>query len=371
MDNLSINPKIEEDDLAYILFTSGSTGKPKGVQISRKNLGAFIEGFWASGIELDENDRCLQCFDLTFDMSVQSYLAPLIKGACCFTVPHNQIKYIYVGGLIEEHNLTVAVMVPSMLRYLRPYFDELNFSSIRYGIFCGEGFPLALANDLYRIAPRIEIYNFYGPTEATIYCTYYKMQRGVNNKSLNGIISIGIPMKNVILRILDEKGNEVREGDKGELCISGDYVTKGYLNNPIRNAEAFLIKEIDGKDFRFYRTGDLCCFDEESDLMHAGRMDFQVKVQGFRIELGEIESHARDYLEGIDTVCVAFDNRDGVTQIAMFIESKERDIEGLLEYMKSKMPQYMIPSNIYFEPKFPLNANGKTYRSYLKSKIKI
>lgn len=96
---------VDENELAYILFTSGSTGKPKGVQITRKNIGAFMKSFWETGIVINEYDKCLQCFDLTFDVSVQSFLVPLTTGACTYTIPHDQIKYSYVFGLLEDHQL--------------------------------------------------------------------------------------------------------------------------------------------------------------------------------------------------------------------------------------------------------------------------
>ena len=103
------------DSLAYILFTSGSTGKPKGVPISRSNVGAFLKSFFETEIKINHNDRCLQSFDLTFDVSVQSFLVPLTQGACTYTIPHDQIKYSYVYGLLEDHQLTFSVVAPSML----------------------------------------------------------------------------------------------------------------------------------------------------------------------------------------------------------------------------------------------------------------
>ena len=114
-----LEPKlgVSDEELAYILFTSGSTGKPKGVMMMRKNVAAFMDSFWKSGIEINEEDRCLQAFDLSFDVSVQSYLVALTKGACVYTIPHGQVKYIYASGLIEDHKLTFGAMAPSMLRY--------------------------------------------------------------------------------------------------------------------------------------------------------------------------------------------------------------------------------------------------------------
>ena len=368
-DNLEYKDGFSEDAIAYILFTSGSTGKPKGVQITRRNIGVFMDSFWKTGILLNENDRCLQAFDMTFDVSVQSFLAPLCKGACCFTIPYGQIKYIYACGLIDQHKLTFGAMAPSMLRYLKPFFGGFDATSMKQCILTAEACPLNLMEEWYEYATNVELYDFYGPTEATIYCTYYKLTRGGSNKTLNGIISIGKPMANVLGLILDEAGNEVPRGVKGELCVAGDQVTCGYFNNPEKNAEAFFMKEIKGEQVRFYHTGDLCYEDEDGDIMYSGRLDHQAKIQGFRVEMGEIEFHAREYLGGNNVVCLAYDNKEGLTEIAMFIESNPIETDKLKEYMKSKMPIYMIPSQIIFQKEFALNNNGKVDKNILKELI--
>lgn len=368
-ENLDYREGFKEESLAYILFTSGSTGKPKGVQLSRKNIGAFMDSFWKTGIVLSENDRCLQAFDLTFDVSVQSYLAPLCKGACCYTVPYGQIKYIYVSSLIDKYKLTFGAMAPSMLRYLRPFFGGFDASSMRQCILTAEACPLDLMCEWFSAAPNVEIYDFYGPTEATIYCTYYKLVRDGVNKTLNGIISIGKPMANVIGLIMDEDGNELPSGEKGELCVAGDQVTSGYFNNPEKNKEAFFYKNIKGSQVRFYHTGDLCYKDTDGDIMYSGRLDHQAKIQGFRVEMGEIEFHAREFLGGVNVVCMAYSNHDGITEIAMFIEAPSTETTNLKSYLKSKLPIYMIPTKIIFQNKFPLNNNGKIDKNILKSLI--
>ena len=367
----ALEPKegVSDEDLAYILFTSGSTGKPKGVMLMRKNVAAFMDSFWQTGIEITEEDRCLQCFDLTFDVSVQGYLVPLTKGACCYTVPYGQIKYIYASGLIEDHQLTFGAMAPSMLRYLKPYFEEIDATSLKACILTAEACPLNLMEDWYNCATNTEIYDFYGPTECTIYCTYYKLTKGGDNKSLNGIISIGKPLANCVGLILDEQGNELPAGEKGELCIAGDQVTKGYWKNDEKNSSSFFYKEVNGVNMRFYHTGDLCYKDADGDIMYSGRLDHQAKIQGFRVEMGEIEYHAREFLGGKNVVCLAFDNKEALTEIAMFIEAEEFNPDEMITYMRTKMPSYMIPTRLFYVPIFPLNSNDKVDKVKLKAMI--
>ncbi len=358
-----------EEALAYILFTSGSTGKPKGVPLMRSNVGAFMKSFFEVGFDVTAADRCLQCFDLTFDVSVQSFLTPLTRGACVYTIPHDQIKYSYVYGLMDDHRLTFGVMAPSMIRYLRPYFDEINSQSMRYCILTAEASPVELIREWSACIPQAEIYDFYGPTEATIYCTYYKYSRTGINKDLNGMLSIGKPMNGVHAIITDEARNILAAGSKGELCISGDQLTAGYWNNPEKNKESFFELELDGVTERFYKTGDLCYMDEAGDIMYSGRLDFQVKIQGYRIELGEIEHHARICVNGRNAIAVAFQNSTGNTEIALFVEGDLENPVLLTDYLKSKMPYYMVPTKIIRQDNFPLNTNGKVDRNKLKALI--
>jgi D-alanine--poly(phosphoribitol) ligase subunit 1 len=369
---LNLEPKlINDSNNAYILFTSGSTGKPKGVPISRQNLAAFMEAFWKVGFKIDQNDRCLQCFDLTFDVSVQSFIVPLSRGASVFTIPHDRIKYSYVYELLDEKRLTFGAMAPSMVRFLRPYFDEIDLPELRYCILTAEASPLSLVEEWSRCIPNAEIYDFYGPTEATIYCTYYKFLNNNTNKHLNGMLSIGKPLDGTIAVISDESNNFLGRNKKGELCISGDQITKGYWNYQEKTNMSFFEMEFQGKSCRFYKTGDLCYIDDEGDIMYSGRLDFQVKIQGFRIELGEIEYHAREYTNGRNVVAVAFENKSGSNEIALFFESEHDNSSGLLEYLKSKMPYYMVPSRLIHKNEFPLNSNGKIDRNILRISLII
>ncbi|MFH6769256.1 AMP-binding protein [Gaetbulibacter aquiaggeris] len=356
------------DALAYILFTSGTTGVSKGVPITFGNLAGLTDAFWELNYPYNNQDKCLQMFELTFDFSVMAYLFPLLKGACIYTIPKDQIKYSYIYELMEDHGLTILPMVPSILHYLRPYFNEILCENVKLSLFCGEALPLDITEEWSNCIPNASIANVYGPTECTVFCTDYTYKRGANNKTDNGILSVGKDMKNTVTIIVDDNNNEVPTGEKGELCLSGSQLTPGYWKNEEKNKEVFFYKEKNGSETRFYRTGDLCRIDEDGDILYLGRVDFQAKIQGFRVELSEIEFHAKQAIEKTNIAAIAFPNNlNNTTEVGLVIESEKFETNDLLDYMKKKMPQYMIPSQIRFIDSFPLNTNGKTDRNKLKN----
>lgn len=355
-----------DDDLAYILFTSGSTGTPKGVPISRGNLSAFIDSFWDLGYQLSDQDRCLQCFDLTFDLSVMSYLIPLLVGACIYTVPYDKVKWSYIYYLLEKNQITFAMMTPSTIQYLRPYFTEISLPQMRYSMFAGEALPTSTLNEWADCVPNARIDNAYGPTEDTIFCTIYRYLRDGANIEHNGVLSIGKTVKNVQAIIVDESNKVIEvEGELGELCLSGKQLTNGYWNNSSLNRGSFWTSE---SGTRYYHTGDLCCYGEDRNILFVGRKDSQVKINGYRIELSEIEFHARSFLN--KNVVVLSSEIDGRGAIVMFVEREETDNEPLLSHLRTKLPPYMIPNIIINEPLFPVNNSNKIDRNKLKLCLK-
>ena len=372
LENVSINLNpvaVENSELAYLLFTSGTTGLPKGVPITRSNLTSFVEAFEKLEIKIYNNDRCLQMFDLTFDLSVMSYLIPILNGACVYTIPKDKIKYSYIFELIDDYKITVALMVPSILNYLRPYFDEINSESMRYSLFCGEALSINLTSDWSKCIPNAKILNVYGPTENTIFCTSYLFDRNNENKAHNGIMCIEKPMMGVNTYIVDDKNNILDANNKGELCLAGNLLTPGYWNNEEKNKTSFIYSEIKGEKQRLYRTGDYCYIDEQGDIFSLGRIDSQVQIQGYRVELSEIDHFVRTYCKGINTVTIAFENEIGNTDLALFFESEPFDTADLNSYLKGKLPTYMIPTKTLFIKPFPLNSNGKTDRKALGNLI--
>jgi amino acid adenylation domain-containing protein len=359
-------PQIQPEDTAYILFTSGSTGVPKGVPISHLALNAFIEAFFALGYEVDENDRFLQMFDMTFDLSLMSYIAPLCIGASVYTIPPGEIKYTFAYTLMEEHALTFALMVPSILTGLRPFFEEIHLPEMRYSLFCGEALYDDITVEWSNCLPNALVQNVYGPTEATIFCLTYDCLRDKPNKSLNGIVSIGKPMKEMGAIVVNEDHQPVAKGEKGELCLSGPQLTFGYWKNPEKNAEAFF--SLDGQTY--YRTGDVAFLDKEDDFMFAGRVDHQVKIQGFRVELSEIEHHVRE-ISGLSHVAaIAKADRGGNMRIHLFLENFDGKSEEIIDPLRTKVPSYMVPHKTHNLEVFPLNVNGKIDRKALAATVK-
>lgn len=359
-------PNVSKDEIAYILFTSGSTGVPKGVPIQRKNLNAFIDAFYALGYKIDENDRFLQMFDLTFDFSVICYFAPLVTGSCIYPISSEGIKYANVYITLEEHLITFACMVPSMISYLRPYFPEINLPELKYSLFCGEALYDDIAGEWLKCTPNGKIINAYGPTEATVFClTYDYNPQNCKTKTFNGAIAIGKEMESMKAIVIDENKNPLPINEKGELCFNGPQVTPGYWKNEVKNNESFFTLTTNGKDVIFYRTGDLGMLDEDGDFLYCGRIDFQVKIQGFRVELGEIEHHVRNFTNLVNVAALPFQNNSGTTQLHLFLENYSGDLKELENYLKTKIPIYMVPTAMSSVPIFPLNMNGKVDRKKL------
>jgi amino acid adenylation domain-containing protein len=374
LPNLPVNlapPEIDENEIAYLLFTSGSTGVPKGVPITRKNLNSFIHAFDEFDYKISENDRFLQMFELTFDFSVVCYTVPICAGACVYTVPSEGVKFANVYMVLEEHEITFACLVPSVLSYLKPYFDEIKLEKMRYSLFCGETLILDIAESWSKCTPNAKIINAYGPTEATVFCLIYQWDKSNSlKKSFNGGVCIGRPMKNTYAIIIDENQKILPFGEKGELCLSGLQLTKGYWKDDEKNANSFFKAQVDCEEIIFYRTGDLAFQDEESDFMFAGRIDNQIKIQGFRIELGEIEHFAREFIKTNNIVAAAYQNTLGTMQIHLFIENYTGNVSDVAHYLKENIPEYMVPAKITVVPSFPLNANGKVDRKELLKNFK-
>src|SRR5215467_10841013 len=307
-----------DGDLCYLLFTSGTTGRPKGVPIYHRNLAAFLDMMLQSGrYDFNRHDRFLQMFELTFDLSVFSFLVPLSVGASLYPISWKGIAYLEVADILETREITVALMVPSVINYLKPYFGEINLPKMRYSLFAGEALYHETLCGWAQCVPAAKIENLYGPTEATIVCMRYEWQRGESpHPQGKGIVPIGKPMEGMDAF----KASEAKAEEEGELCLSGGQVTIGYWKNPLKTAEAFGMTD-DGRTF--YRTGDLCKIDHAGNFLYLGRIDNQVKIDGHRVELEEIEFHARAFCKDRQAVAAVVMSGAGFHSILLFIEDQE------------------------------------------------
>lgn len=369
-ENIFQVQELEDDTILCILFTSGSTGIPKGVPYTKKNIDATLDAFFKLGYDFNESDRFLQMFEFSFDMSLLSYLPPLCIGACVYTVPENEIKYLSAYKVMEKYEITFSAMVPSTLAFLRPYFEDIKLEKMKYSLLGGEPFYVEVAKEWSECIPNAQIVNISGPTETTMACMGYNLSRDFSkNKSLNDILAFGKPWPNTIAIVVDEENKELPAGFEGELCFAGENVMSGYWKLPDINSNVFFRKKINGKELIFYKTGDMAILDEEGDFYSCGRKDFQFKIQGYKVEIGEIEKFTRDFTKITNAVAVVYRNLSGVLEIHLFLERFDGNKNEVIEFLKRKVPSYMVPSGVTILPLFPTNMNGKIDRRRLTDMV--
>lgn len=343
---------------AYILFTSGSTGEPKGVPITFFNLHYFSESFSSAFGSLRKDDQVLQMFELTFDLSVMSYLMPWLNGSAIIGLHKKETKFLQILDLLEADALTVALMVPSILNLIIPYLDpEIKNQSLRLNLFCGEALLIKQIEHWRSFIPQAQIYNVYGPTENTIFCTAYKVEDVIKEKQ--GIISIGKSLTNSKLSFLENGDSE------GELLLSGELLAKYYWKNDGRTKEAFIIKE--GQTY--YKTGDFCFRDVDGDFFYLNRIDFQTKINGFRVELAEIEYFSNQMLSNAISVAIVTKDEYGNDLLTLFINDENAVKQNILNHLKENLSDYCVPSKIRSVKEFPVNTSGKIDRNKLKNYI--
>jgi D-alanine--poly(phosphoribitol) ligase subunit 1 len=337
---------------AYVLFTSGTSGEPKGVPISHKNIQAFVNGFIHLNYVLSKEDRFLQMFDITFDLSVMSFTIPLYYGACFYTIDKSKIKPFALYEAMDSHQITFALLVPSVVNMLQPYLEDEELPALKITQFCGEALTISQVQTWQKCCPNSQIDNVYGPTEATIYCSRYTAVPSEYIEHKNGIVCIGKPLLETTFEIVDD-----------ELCIGGNQVTAGYLNANETHKQKFYDKLYT----TYYKSGDIGEVKDENYYC-LGRADFQVKIQGHRIELSEIEFTYEHTLKM--GRCVAVHTKaNEQDHIVLFLIAHQTTVsnELILQNLSKHLPAYMIPHSIKHIAEFPLNANGKIDRNKLAS----
>lgn len=353
----SLNTVIDNTQIAYLLYTSGSTGKPKGVPVTHKNLVNLLYSVLETpGIK--ETDILISITTISFDIAMAELFAPLLTGAKLVLTNEETAKDTrMLLDVMKDEAITMMQATPATWQMLLDSGWEKNIP-IR-ALSTGEALPLNLAK---KILLRVnELWNLYGPTETTIWSALTKIEKA------DELITIGRPIANTQLYIVNEQGKLVKPGVIGELYIAGDGVAKGYWKRPELTAEKFIKNQFETDlSSLLYRTGDLAKLLPSGVVQCLGRIDQQVKIRGQRIELGEIEK-ALDSLEGIQSSVVVLNNE----QLVAHLTTSNNDIHNpshvtdWKKILKEQLPVHMIPQQFNFLKEFPTTPNGKIDRNAL------
>lgn len=367
---------VKEDENCYILFTSGSTGKPKGVQISKNNLDSFTEWFSYYLDVNNENTAILNQPSYSFDLSVMPVYLGLINGKILYTLSKKTLENMKeTFNQLRESDMTLWISTPSFAAVCAQddSFCQDMMPNLKTMYFIGEILSVKLAKEMRKRFPNVRIINSYGPTEATVAVTGIDITDEILEREK--VLPIGYSMDGCVIRVVDDSGNVVEDGEKGELVILGKSVSKGYFNNPEMTNKVFFNEVIDGEFYRGYKTGDMG-YIENGVLYFCGRKDFQIKLNGFRIELEDIENNIRKVNNIKNVVVLPVYKEEKVANLVAFvILEKENDLSNLKNTLKIKeelkeyLPAYMIPKNIKIVKEFPVNNNDKIDRKRLMEGI--
>jgi amino acid adenylation domain-containing protein/non-ribosomal peptide synthase protein (TIGR01720 family) len=344
------NPELinESSELAYVIYTSGSTGRPKGVMVEHRTLVNL--SFWHNhAFEVTENDRSTKFAGFGFDASVWEIFPYLIKGASLYII---QEELRYDVHLLNEYYEREGITISFLPTQFAEQFMETNNSSLRMLLIGGER-----AQRIPKV--KYQVVNNYGPTENTVCATSHLIDPE------DTVIPIGRPVANNKVYILDKNLQLQPVGIVGELCVAGDSVARGYLNQPDLTAEVFVTSPYIAGE-RMYRTGDLARWLPNGVLEYVGRADDQIKIRGYRIELGEIEGQLLKHAGVNEAVVIANTSAQGQVQLGAYVTLKQPvSMSELRQYLANVLPDYMIPGYMMELEQLPLTANGKVDRKAL------
>lgn len=343
------------DDLAYVIYTSGSTGKPKGVMVKHSGLTNYI--CWAAKVYLQGKKLVFPLYSsISFDLTVTSVFAPMVTGGSV-VIYSNTDRLSIIRQILEEDRVDIMKLTPTHLQAINE-FGCVPSKLCRF-IVGGEELSTELArkiHDAYK--GRVEIFNEYGPTETVVGCMIHKFNPDADTRAS---VPIGRPADNVQIYLLDEYLHPIPfEGGPGEIYISGDGVSDGYLNRPELTKERFVQNPFIPKTV-MYKTGDFGRWlHSSSQIEFCGRKDHQVKLRGYRIELGEIETCLLKHQKVHESVVLVHDDKGSSPYLCAYIIcDDELSVSDLREYLLEELPHYMVPALFIKVERFPLTENGK------------
>jgi amino acid adenylation domain-containing protein len=359
-DNLQTN--IQPNHLAYVIYTSGSTGRPKGVMIEHKSIVHYLTNSKTSYINEKQNGSgSFIHLSYTFDASLTAMFMPLISGKSVILGSKHGLEVFEDSNLYKYAPYDFIKITPLHLELLQFTTENIGGDWLtKKLVIGGEALHFSQFSYLVERGIDVEIINEYGPTEATVGCSTYGFKTSGDNEGIINNIPIGKPIDNMQLYIVDESNSLLPVGVVGEMCIGGAGLARGYLNHPQLTAEKFIADPFSIESgARIYRTGDYGKWLADGNIEYMGRYDDQVKIRGYRIELGEIENILLQCKGVLQGVVVARENRGVKQLVAYIVKGEEFDNEVIIKYLKSKIPEYMVPAFWVSLESLPLTPNGK------------
>jgi D-alanine--poly(phosphoribitol) ligase subunit 1 len=359
---------IERDAAFYILFTSGSTGEPKGVTITPACLEHFISWMLAEQQFTESTEVFLNQAPFSFDLSVMDLYCSLATGGTLFSVGRHLVenpKQLYRA--LAGSGITTWVSTPSFARMclVEEEFAEAMLPRLRRFLFCGETLAPLTAAELLGRFPRSQVWNMYGPTEATVATTSIQIDHSILQRY--SPLPVGRVMPGTQIVLVDDKDQELPANERGEIVIAGPNVSPGYVGRPDLTTRAFFRY----RGLRAYRTGDVGRFHDDL-LFFENRLDEQIKLNGYRIELGDVAANLRALPAVRDAVVLPVVKNGTAQSLAAFVLSVPRDqtsdfqlAHSLRTQLGERLPAYMLPRKFVFLDAFPMTANGKVDRGAL------
>jgi amino acid adenylation domain-containing protein len=361
------NPKIpvSVDDIAYVIYTSGSTGTPKGVAVRHRNLVNYTQ-FMLNRLQIDGPLNFATVSTISADLGNTCIFPSLFSGGCLHIIRHDvALEPRSFSNYLSHHAIDVLKIAPSHIQALLSDDSDECVLPRNYLVLGGEAFSLPLLDSIKAKSPACKIINHYGPTETTVgSLTFDATDHELSDVART--VPIGRPIANTQIYILDKHQQLCPTGVAGELYIGGAGVAAGYLNDPEQTAARF-IPDLFSANSRLYRTGDLARYLPDGNVEFLGRGDLQVKVRGYRIELGEIESVLTEHPLIRQAIVVLRHDGGRERLVGYVISSKLRpgNTAELTEFLKERLPDYMVPAPIVVMRAFPTTPNGKVDRAAL------
>ncbi|SDF37168.1 non-ribosomal peptide synthetase, partial [Myxococcus virescens] len=348
---------VSPEQLAYITYTSGSTGMPKGVAIPHRGVVRLLIG--SRFVDLGPSEVVLQLAPLAFDASTLEIWGALLHGARLVLYPQRTPDLAELGQALVRHQVSVLWLTAALFEQMQQHQPEA-LGTVRQLLAGGDVLPAPRVRE--RLAQGVGLVNGYGPTEGTTFTACHRMAPG---DAVGDSVSIGRPIANTQVYVLDSEMQAVPVGVPGEVLIGGDGLARGYLGQPALTAERFVPNPFGSPGARLYRSGDRARWQADGTLQFLGRVDFQVKLRGFRIELGEVEAALRNHSAVETAIAVVREDIPGDRRLVAYVTPENVDTASVREHLRQRLPEYMVPNAVVALSTLPLSPNGKVDRKAL------